>query len=178
MKLVQAIVFGALAAGTLDILYAFIVFGPLSYGLSPEQVLQSVAAGWVGREVARTGGMETAMLGLGTHFMIATIMAAVYVLAAARIAALTKHALLWGLVYGLVLYVAMNYIVVPLSASAAGRFAGASEILSRLQGSFSEVRGGGGEAYPWMIWGNILTHTVLVGLPISLMARRFLHQQA
>jgi uncharacterized membrane protein YagU involved in acid resistance len=177
MKIVWAILLGGLAAGALDILYAFVVYGPLSYGISPERILQSVAAGWIGREASRAGGMETAMLGLASHFMLATIMAAVYVLLATRVSALMKQALLWGFVYGLILYVAMNYVVVPLSAAATGHFATAAEIGPRLQEAFSEVRGGGGDDYPWMLWGTIFTHTVLVGLPISLIAKRFLHQQ-
>jgi uncharacterized membrane protein YagU involved in acid resistance len=177
MKIVWAILLGGLAAGALDIVYAFVVYGPLSYGVTPEQVLQSVAAGWIGRDASRAGGMETALLGLATHFLLATIMAAIYVLSATRIAALTKRALLWGLAYGLILYVAMNYIVVPLSAAATGQFATASEVGPRLQEAFSEVRGGGGDDYPWMLAGTIFTHTALVGLPIALIAKRFLHQQ-
>ncbi len=177
MKIVWAILLGGLAAGALDILYAFIVYGPLSYGITPQQVLQSVAAGWIGREASRAGGMEAAFLGLGTHFMIATLMAAIYVLVALRIAALTRQAVLSGLLYGLSLYVAMNYVVVPLSAAATGAFATPSEIAPRLQESFNEVRGGGGEQYPWMLAGTIFTHTVLVGLPIALIAKRFVGQK-
>ena len=104
----------------------------------------------------------------------ATIMAAVYVLAAQSLKVLTKNALLFGFVYGLILYVAMNYIVVPLSAAGAnGHFAASlAEASARLQDSFSEVRGGGGD-YPWMLWGTIFTHTVLVGIPIAWAAKRF-----
>jgi len=165
-----------LAAGVLDILYAFVVYGPLSYGASPEQVLKSVAAGWIGREAAGAGGLETAGLGLATHFLIAAIMAGVYVLLARRIVALTKQALLCGLVYGLILYVAMNYVVTPLSASATGEFASAADVGARLSDAFSEVRGGD-ERYPWMIWGTIFAHAVLVGAPIALIARQFMSQQ-
>lgn len=179
MKIILAILLGGLAAGALDILYAFIVYGPLSYGVSPMQILQSVAAGLISRDVSRAGGMETAALGLGLHFLIATIMAAVYVLAATRIRLLTQRAVLCGLVYGLLLYVAMNYVVVPLSAAGAnGHFATAGEIGPRLQDAFSEVRGGGGGDHPWLLWGTIFTHTVLVGLPIALIAKRFSAQQA
>lgn len=174
MRILLAIVLGGLAAGALDILYAFAVYGPLSYGLSPERVLQSVAAGWIGREDARAGGVSTAALGLATHFVIALVMAAVYVLAAQSAKLLTRYAIGSGLVYGLILYVVMNYVVVPLSASASGAFASsAGEISSRLQDSFSEIRGGGGADYPWMLWGAIFTHTVLVGAPIALAAKRF-----
>ncbi len=177
MKIVWAILLGGLAAGALDIIYAFVVYGPLSYGMTPEGVLQSVAAGWIGRQASSAGGVETAVLGLGTHFFLATIMAAMYVLLATRIAALRSGALVWGLVYGLILYVAMNYVVVPLSAAATGSFATPEEFGPRLQESFSQVRGGGGDQYPWMLAGTIFTHTVLVGLPIALVAKRFVGQQ-
>jgi len=176
MRIVLAILAGGLAAGALDILYAFVVFGPPSYGMTPEQVLQSVAAGWIGGEAAHAGGMDTALLGLGTHFAIATMMAAVFVLFAARVSALTKQALLWGVLYGLLLYVAMNYVVVPLSAAATGAFATAAEIGPRLQDAFSKVRGGDPD-FPWLIWGTIFTHTALVGVPIAFAAKRFVRQQ-
>lgn len=173
-----AIVLGGLVAGALDIVYAFIVYGPLSYGVTPMQVLQSVAAGWIGREVARDGGMGTALLGLGTHFMIATIMAAVFVFAASAFSALSKRPVLWGFVYGLVLYVLMNYVVVPLSAAGAGGHfpSDLAEVLERLAKSFSALKTD--DAYPWMIWGTLFTHTVLVAIPISLINARFAPQQA
>ncbi len=136
MKIVWAILLGGLAAGALDIIYAFVVYGPLSYGMTPEGVLQSVAAGWIGRQASSAGGVETAVLGLGTHFFLATIMAAMYV-----------------------------------------PFATPEEFGPRLQESFSQVRGGGGDQYPWMLAGTIFTHTVLVGLPIALVAKRFVGQQ-
>lgn len=179
MRGLVAILLGGLCAGVLDILYAFIVYGPLSYGLSPEQVLQSVAAGWIGREASRAGGMETVALGLATHFLIATLMASVFVVAASRFSALSKRPVLWGFVYGLGLYVVMNYVAVPLSAAATGQFpSSVSEVLERLQTAFSSVRPRYDASYPWMIPGTIFTHTVLVGVPIALIARRFAAQQA
>jgi uncharacterized membrane protein YagU involved in acid resistance len=178
MRILLAILLGGLIVGALDIIYAFIVYGPLSYGISPERVLQSVAAGWIGREESRAGGINTAALGLATHFFLATSMAAIYVFAAQSMKALTKNAVLFGFIYGFILYVAMNYVVVPLSAAAAnGHFAvNLAEASLRLQESFSEVRGGGGDDYPWMLWGAIITHTVLVGIPIALVAKRFAPQ--
>ncbi|WP_395647583.1 hypothetical protein [Terricaulis sp.] len=175
-----ATLLGGLVAGTLDILYAFIVYGPLSFGISPQQVLQSVAGGWIGREATRSGGWNTALLGLATHFMLATIMAGVFVLIASQFRALKKNAVLWGFIYGLILYVAMNYVVVPLShAGDAPGFASSLEDASaRLQESFSKVRGGGGADYPWLVWGTVFTHTVLVGIPIALINKRFTAQQA
>ncbi|HCK85033.1 MAG TPA: hypothetical protein DHW63_11115 [Hyphomonadaceae bacterium] len=169
-----AILWGGLAAGALDIVYAFVVYGPLSYGLTLTEVLQSVAAGWLGREASHAGGLATALIGLVTHFTIATAMAAVFVAASARLTFLAARPLLWGLLYGIVLYVAMNYVVVPLSAAGAeGQFpTNFADISERLRASFSKLKTN--QAYPWMIWGTLFTHTVLVGAPIALIARRFL----
>lgn len=173
-RIVTTMLLGGLAAGVLDIVYAFIVYGPLSYGLSPLQVLQSVAGGWIGRETSSAGGWHTAGIGLATHFGIAILMALVFVLIAARAKTLTDRPILWGLLYGLVLYVVMNYVVVPLSAAASGHFpAGAGEALQRLQESFSTVRPRYDADFPWMIPATVFTHTVLVGVPIALIAKRF-----
>lgn len=170
MSTKSAIIKGGLAGGTLDILYAFIVYGPLTYGLSPTQVLQSVAAGWIGREASSAGGAPTALLGAVTHFSIATAMAAIFVIAARRCHALIERPVLWGLVYGFILYIGMNYIVVPLSAAATGHFPNdAGEFASRLAESFSAIKPAGN--VPLLI-GTILTHTVLVGVPIALIARK------
>ena len=176
----KAVLLGGLAAGALDIVYAFVVYGPLSYAISPVQVLQSVAAGWIGREAAQAGGASTATLGAVTHFGIATVMAWVYVAAAGRVSALLRSPILWGLVYGLILYVAMNYVVAPLSSAGANGYFAASlgQVAERLSESFSMVRPRYDAAYPWMIPGTIFTHTVLVGLPIALIAKRFAPQSA
>ena len=175
MRILAAILLGGLLAGTFDIAYAFAIYGPLSYGLTPQEVLQSVASGWLGRETARAGGWNSAMLGLGSHFLIATIMAAAYAFAAQSFAVLKQKWVLWGFIYGLILYVAMNYVVAPLSAAGGdGHFASsAGEIGSRLRDSFSDVRPRWDPHYPWMIPGTIFTHTVLVGIPIAWAAQRF-----
>jgi hypothetical protein len=173
IRIFQAALLGGLAAGVLDIVYAFIVYGPLSYGLSPLQVLQSVAGGWIGRDAAAAGGWTTAMHGLATHFAIAFVMALAFALAAARNKLFTDRAILWGFLYGLILYVVMNYIAVPLSAAATGQFpASAGEALQRLQESFSTLRPRYDANFPWMIPATVFTHTVLVGVPIALAAKR------
>ena len=158
-------------AGVLDIIYAFVVYGPLSYQLSPMQVLQSVAAGWIGHDAATAGGWNTALLGLGTHFMLTTIFATVFVVAATQLPVLTRGAVLWGLLYGFGLYLVMTYIVVPLSAANhAQHFAtDLDDVVARLRESFSAVS----PSNRWQLLGTIFTHTVFVGVPIALMNRRF-----
>ena len=168
----KAIVTGGLIAATLDIIYAFAVYGPLSYGLSPEQVLQSVAAGWLGRDMARAGGWQTAAFGAATHIVIALTMAATYVFAARRVGTLTAKPIVAGIGYGLVLYVVMNYMIVPLSAAHKSQHFPFSltEALERLGLAFKTLR----PDDPMILFGTIFTHTIFVGVPIAWAAKRFL----
>ena len=170
MKLLKAILVGGLIAGSLDISYAFIVYGPLSYQMTPVQILQSVAAGWMGHDAASAGGALTAVLGLGTHFMMAMTMAAVFVFAARPFSALQRAPVMCGLIYGVGLYVVMTYVVVPLSAAHPSQHFAADlrDALSRLQVSFGSVR----PRDRWQLLGALFTHTVFVGLPISLASKR------
>src|SRR5258706_3326490 len=117
MKLFKAILVGGLVAGALDITYAFVVYGPLSYQMTPVQILHSVAAGWVGHDAADAWGAMMAVLGLATHFAMTTAMAAAFVYAAQRLPALNANPVIAGLAYGLGLYVVMTYVVLPPSAA-------------------------------------------------------------
>src|SRR5258706_5418126 len=109
MKLLKAVLIGGLLAGVLDITYAFVVYGPLSYQMTPVQILHSVASGWVGHEAADAGGAMMAVLGLATHFMMTITMAAVFVFGPQRWAALKGNAVRSGLLYGLERYLSMSY---------------------------------------------------------------------
>jgi hypothetical protein len=171
MSVRSAVIKGGLVAGALDILYALVVYGLPPFGLTPENVLQSVAAGWIGRTDSMAGGWATALLGLATHFAIATCMAAVFVWVARRWPDLVARPVLWGLIYGFGLYIAMNYVVAPLSAAhPSGQFPPeGGEFLARLGAAFSGVKPSGN--VPLLI-GTLFTHMVLVGLPIALIARR------
>lgn len=121
MKLtpVRAALYGGLTAGALDLLDAFVFFSFYS-GAKPMGILQSIAAGWLGRNPARAGGVPTALLGFFSHFMIATIFAAAYVWASGYIDALRKHWLICGLLYGVSAYFVMTWVVVPLSNAGGG----------------------------------------------------------
>lgn len=135
-------------AGTLDILDAVVL--SLVNGKSPIRMLQGIASAIYGK-AAGDGGMATAAFGLGLHFAIMAVMVLVFVLAASRVAALTRRPLIWGLLYGLGLYVVMNWIVLPL------RWPGA-----------------GGLAKPDVLINQLFAHLVLVGLPISFITARLL----
>jgi hypothetical protein len=137
----------ALLAGALDITYA-IVFSYLRSGVAPTRILQSVASGALGR-AAYDGGAPVAALGLALHFLIAFIITAIYFAVASRQAWLTRRPLVTGALYGLVVYLVMNLVVIPLSAI-------------------------GTRPHPatiTMVTG-ILVHMFFIGVPIAFGARR------
>lgn len=105
-----AILFAGLAGGAADILTAFVIYRPAT----PVAVLQSVASGWLGK-AAFKGGLESAAIGLASHFAIAVIFAAIFILAARQAPVLLKKPLISGPVFGVCVYGIMNAIVVPLS---------------------------------------------------------------
>src|SRR5688572_10765679 len=105
---------GGGVAGLLDAIYATVLWG-MVLGSNPAAVWQSVASGLSGK-ASFQGGAATAALGLALHFFIAFVMALVYVRAARRLPVLLARPVLMGVLYGFVLYVVMNFVVVPLSA--------------------------------------------------------------
>ena len=141
------VVAGGLVAGTLDITYASLFWG-LKSGVPAQRIFQSVAAGLLG-EASFEGGQGTAALGLALHYFIALSMALVYYLVARRWELLWQRPLLCGAAYGLLLYLVMNYIVVPLSRA-----------------------GGGGSKDTLWVTLSILVHMLLIGVPIALFARQ------
>lgn len=148
MKLVLAILLGGLVAGALDITYAITAYGVR--GVPAISILQSVASGLLGRE-AYAGGEQTAALGLGLHFLMATMMAAGYVILTRIFPALFRFPVTSALIYGLFLFAVMNFAVVPLSNAYPGKFPAG-----------------------WFLAGALFAHTVLVALPIAFIARHFL----
>src|SRR6266852_2999486 len=94
----MAILWGGLACGVLDITQAMVAWG-IQSGAKPVRILQSVAAGLIGRS-AFQGGTKTAALGAALHFFIAFTVATVYYTASRWIPFMTQHAVLSGLLYG------------------------------------------------------------------------------
>jgi hypothetical protein len=108
---VKAIATACLVAGTLDLSDALIFYG--LRGVAPSRILQSIASGVLGR-AAFTQGTRSAVLGVMLHYFIATTVAAIYIFASRRLP-LSRHPFLWGSLYGGVVYIVMNYVVLPLS---------------------------------------------------------------
>lgn len=89
----QAIVWGGLTVGVLDIVEPIVFYG--LRGVAPIRILQSIASGLLGPS-AYQGGVPTAALGLVLHFFIAFVAAAVYFGASLRLPALVRRPLVWG----------------------------------------------------------------------------------
>jgi hypothetical protein len=109
----RAVATGGFAAGVLDILAAFLIYG--LRGVDPVRILQSVASGLLGAAAFR-GGLGTAALGLALHFFIATSAALVYYLGSRMVPPMARRPFTFGPLYGIVVYVVMSFVVVPLSA--------------------------------------------------------------
>jgi len=137
---------GAIVAGTLDITYAT-TFSYLRSGVSPTRVLQFVASGALGPS-AFQGGAATAAAGLGFHYLNAFLITAAFFAVVSLIPALARRPFVVGPLYGILVYVVMNYIVVPYS------------------------RIGPRPARPLAVAvPEILVHMFLIGLTIALAAR-------
>jgi hypothetical protein len=152
MTRTRAILYGGLTAGTLDLIDAFVFFR-LRSGARPMGILHGIAAGFIGRDAARAGGMSTALLGLFAHYLVAFSIVTVYVLLSRAIPALRRHWVVSGLVFGVIAYFVMTWFVVPMSN------AGNQQITFALP------------ATPVMING-ILIHMFGVGLPAGYFGRR------
>src|SRR5829696_5123155 len=109
----KPIFLGGLVAGTLD-LTAACVYSWLRRGVRPVQVFHSIASGVLGA-ASFTGGTKTAVLGVALHFLIATVATAVYYFASRKWMFLVERPILAGLLYGIPVYVFMNFVVLPLS---------------------------------------------------------------
>jgi hypothetical protein len=139
--MIRSIAWATFVAGTLDILSAFVWSGAVI------RVLQTVASGPFGGAVA--AGPAGAPLGLLVHFSIMAVMVTVYVLAARCVPALDRFWPLAGLLYGLVLWVVMYWIVMPLRWDS---YVTPHEPVAIVQ--------------------QLISHCILTGLPIAWIAAR------
>jgi len=142
-RALAAIGWAGFVAGTLDLIFAWVVFPNTLVG-----TLKVIAGGWFGR-AARDGGAGTAVIGFLSHYCVAYGAAATYWLLSRLLPWLNRHAVVCGLVYGVVVYEFMHLVVLPLSAyHAPVQFAS--------------------------LWkADVLSHLFFVGLPIALIVRRF-----
>src|SRR5256885_1526781 len=113
-RMTRTILFATAVSGTLDILFAMIL--TLLFGRQVDNMLRFVASGPF--PSAPDWGTAGAVLGLIVHSTLMAMMATIFVLAARRFPDMLGSPLKWGVIYGLISYVAMNWVVVPLRFAA------------------------------------------------------------
>jgi hypothetical protein len=142
---VSAIAMGGLIVGILDITSAFITWW--CKGVRPVRGLQGIAAGLLGSQSFQ-GGVATAGLGLTIHFFVAFMVVTVFYVASRKFQFLTRHAVVSGLLYGVVVYLFMYWFVLPY-VFPKFRHSISSDVLA------------------------VVVHMVLIGLPTALVVRRY-----
>lgn len=109
----RAVLSGGLLGGTLDILFA--VSFAAWRGIAPLRLLQTVASGLFG-QTAFEGGLATAACGLLLHFGLSLAWATGLLVLARRHPAIVRNPYLAAVVFGMVVFLAMRLLVLPLSA--------------------------------------------------------------
>jgi hypothetical protein len=145
-KPIPAIFWGGLIAGVLDLIYAVASVTLRGY---PAIVLpQAIASGLYGMNSFK-GGIPTAITGVALEFLITFVATAVYYVASRRLTFLVRQAVLWGLIYGVAIYLFMNFVVVPLSAAPKFDHTWASRA------------------------GDFVVHMLFIGLPMAFSVRHY-----
>jgi hypothetical protein len=101
---------GGVTAGTLDIGSACLI-----NHRSAIFVLHSIAGGLLA-ERSFAGGTETAILGAVLQEAMGVLIAVIFALIGTMVPILRRRWIIFGLAYGAVIFIVMNYVVVPLSA--------------------------------------------------------------
>jgi uncharacterized membrane protein YagU involved in acid resistance len=107
----NTILVAGLVSGTVDIGSAALI-----NGLSPAVILHAIASGLIGR-ASFHGGAASALLGVLLQWAMAILIAVIYVAATASLPGMRRRWPLTGLIAGIVIFLVMNYLVVPLSAA-------------------------------------------------------------
>ena len=140
---------GGLLIALGDMTFAtFVWFSWSAAGLT--RLFQTIAVGVLGK-ASFDGGVPAALLGAALHLFIATMFVLVYTLVAQRVPRLLRRPVALGVLYGVVLYLTMNFVVLPLS----------------------RVHASPSFAHPYWIGFSVLAHMVF-GIVCVLFARRAL----
>lgn len=144
-KPLPALLILTLVFGTLDIMDALLFWG-FSMDVPPLDVFQGIASGLLGSS-AFHGGAAAATLGALIQYAGFFCLLGLYYLAVTRLPLLGAKPLAYGLGYGLVSYLVIHYLILPMTA-------------------FHIVTG----FYLAGFTNAVLAQTVFVGLPSALLA--------
>jgi hypothetical protein len=135
-----------LLTGTLDAIAALLI----SYKIPPAIIFKFIASGWFGRP-AMSGGTGMVLFGLIFHYLIATVFSVIFFQLYPRVIRILKNKYFTGIVYGLLIWLIMNYIVLP----------------------FTNIPHGHGHVQTIGLIQGIAALIICVGIPIALMADKF-----
>lgn len=107
------VVIGGLLVALGDIVFATTLWFSWD-AIGIERVFQTIAVGVLGK-ASFDGGASSAVLGAVLHVLMAIAFVAIYALVARTRPGLLRRPIALGLAYGVVLYVVMNFVVMPLS---------------------------------------------------------------
>ena len=150
----RAILRGWLLCGVLDITSAIVI--ALANKGSPIRMLQGIAGAVMGPN-AFEGGLATAALGLAMHFGVALAATVLFYRLSRWIPAMVDHAVLAGILFGVVWLLVMYRGVIPLLAALRPLYL--SHVVQRPLPAL------------WPL--PLLVHMTCVGLPIALAVRAF-----
>lgn len=107
----------SLIAGSFAAVTEMIFVLPIQYrmGRTPVVIFQSIASGALGGRAFEEGTFAV-LIGVGVHTLISLVSAAVFAVAALRWIWLRRHVVLSGCIFGILAFLVMSFIVMPLSA--------------------------------------------------------------
>jgi hypothetical protein len=117
--------YAGLIAGTVDIGAACTI-----NGVMPGPVLRFITSGLLGTPLSHEPWVYC--LGMMLQWLMSIIIAAIFVAAAVKIPALLRQWVAAGIAYGILVYLVMTFVVVPLSRAKGGHLTLASVILNLL----------------------------------------------
>lgn len=126
---------------------ATVISAYLSKGVTPDRVFQYIASGALGGD-AFSGGMPVVLLGIVFHFFIAFTFTAFFYFLANKHKWLLDRILLYGTLYGIFIWLVMNFVVIP----------------------FSKMNPSGFDSTPMII--GLLIHIFVIGIPIAWLTRK------
>lgn len=145
----KAILLTTLVAGTLDIIAAH-VHSMIKTGIFPAKMFYYIAGGAIGLKNSMGGGPAIIMLGVLIHYLISFFFTLFFFLLYPAISKAPTNKYINGILYGIFVWLTMNFIVLPFTALPRTPF-----------------------VLDWSKAIGLLVLMVVFGLPISLMADKY-----
>jgi len=103
---------GGAILGCADIVFAWLFWR--GKGATVADIFQSIARGIYGKQAAAMG-MTSVTIGAACHFLIAICMVLVWLEFVSFKPAFNRKWVIWGAIYGILLYLFMNFVLLPMT---------------------------------------------------------------